>query len=85
MSLRQTDPELAASIGREIERQQTGLELIASENFTSPAVLEAMGTPLTKLSSTNTKTGETRVAYCQPCRTGAATMATPSQRVISPK
>ncbi len=47
MSLRQSDPEIAAAIDREVGRQQTGLELIASENFTSPAVLEAMGTPLT--------------------------------------
>ena len=47
MSLRQTDPEIADAIGRELGRQQTGLELIASENFTSPAVLQAMGTPLT--------------------------------------
>jgi glycine hydroxymethyltransferase len=41
------DPEIAASIAREIERQQSTLELIASENFVSEAVLEAMGTPLT--------------------------------------
>jgi glycine hydroxymethyltransferase len=41
------DPEIARAIAKEIERQQTGLELIASENFTSPAVLEAMGTALT--------------------------------------
>jgi glycine hydroxymethyltransferase len=42
-----SDPEIAASIAREVERQQTSIELIASENFTSPAVLEAMGTALT--------------------------------------
>jgi glycine hydroxymethyltransferase len=47
MKLRHADPEIAAAIAREIERQQTSLELIASENFTSPAVLEAMGTALT--------------------------------------
>ena len=47
MSLRQADPDVASAIDREIGRQQTGLELIASENFASPAVLEAMGTPLT--------------------------------------
>jgi len=45
--LRQTDPEIARAIAAEVERQQTGIELIASENFTSPAVLEAMGTVLT--------------------------------------
>ena len=47
MSLRSVDPEMARAIASEIERQQTSLELIASENFASPAVLEAMGTPLT--------------------------------------
>ena len=47
MSLRSIDPELARAIESEIERQQTSLELIASENFCSPAVLEAMGTALT--------------------------------------
>jgi glycine hydroxymethyltransferase len=47
MKLRNADPEVAASIAREVERQQTSLELIASENFTSPAVLEAVGTALT--------------------------------------
>ena len=45
--LAQTDPEIARAIAAEVERQQTGVELIASENFTSPAVLEAMGTVLT--------------------------------------
>ncbi|MFQ5697726.1 MAG: serine hydroxymethyltransferase [Myxococcota bacterium] len=47
MKLQSLDPELARAIERETERQQTSIELIASENFTSPAVLEAMGTPLT--------------------------------------
>src|SRR5438045_8273052 len=42
-----SDPEIARFIDLEVERQRHGLELIASENFASPAVLEAMGTPLT--------------------------------------
>jgi glycine hydroxymethyltransferase len=46
-ALRETDPEVAALIEREVERQSDGLELIASENFVSPAVLEATGSPLT--------------------------------------
>ena len=46
-ALRETDPEIAALIDEEIHRQNDGLELIASENFVSPAVLEAMGSPLT--------------------------------------
>ncbi|HWO88510.1 MAG TPA: serine hydroxymethyltransferase [Gemmatimonadales bacterium] len=42
-----TDPAVAALIRRETSRQADGLELIASENFASPAVLAAMGSPLT--------------------------------------
>jgi glycine hydroxymethyltransferase len=43
----ESDPDVAAIIRREVDRQRDGLELIASENFVSEAVLEAMGTPLT--------------------------------------
>jgi glycine hydroxymethyltransferase len=46
-SLREADPQIAELVEREIARQNDGLELIASENFVSPAVLEAMGSPLT--------------------------------------
>jgi len=46
-SLRESDPAIADAIGQEIQRQNSGLELIASENFVSNAVLEAMGSPLT--------------------------------------
>ena len=42
-----SDPELAAMMAAELERQQDGLELIASENFASPAVIAAMGSILT--------------------------------------
>ncbi len=45
--LARVDPAIAALIRRETERQEHGLELIASENFVSIAVLEAMGSPLT--------------------------------------
>jgi len=45
--LRQCDPPVYAAIRNEINRQNTKLELIASENFVSLAVLEAVGTPLT--------------------------------------
>ena len=45
--LRAVDPEIAAAIEREIQRQQENIELIASENFTSPAVMEAQGSVLT--------------------------------------
>ncbi|MGH7631450.1 MAG: serine hydroxymethyltransferase [Gemmatimonadales bacterium] len=46
-SLREADPIVARLIDRELRRQQQGLELIASENFASRAVIDAMGTPLT--------------------------------------
>lgn len=46
-ALRAQDPEIAGYIEEEIARQSDGLELIASENFVSPAVMEALGSPLT--------------------------------------
>jgi glycine hydroxymethyltransferase len=45
--LRETDPLVAAALDNEAKRQSDGLELIASENFVSEAVLEAMGSVLT--------------------------------------
>ena len=45
--LAETDPELAAAIRDELHRQQDGIELIASENIVSAAVLEAQGSVLT--------------------------------------
>ncbi len=46
-NLTKTDPELAELVQAEVVRQQTELEMIASENIVSSAVLEALGTPLT--------------------------------------
>lgn len=46
-NLRKTDVEVAKYIDLELKRQQTTIELIASENFTSPAVMEACGSVLT--------------------------------------
>jgi glycine hydroxymethyltransferase len=46
-ALRSVDPEIFAAIQNETRRQEDGLELIASENFVSRAVLEAVGTILT--------------------------------------
>ena len=46
-SVAEADPELAAAIGQELGRQQDGIELIASENIVSRAVLEAQGSVLT--------------------------------------
>ena len=47
LSLRGVDPEIYEVIERERQRQQENIELIASENFTSPAVMEAQGSVLT--------------------------------------
>ena len=41
------DPEVSASVKREINRQETKIEMIASENFVSKAVMEAVGSALT--------------------------------------
>ncbi|MBI5732326.1 MAG: serine hydroxymethyltransferase [Candidatus Magasanikbacteria bacterium] len=46
-SLSQFDPEIYNTIERERQRQEEGLEMIPSENFASPAVLEALGSVLT--------------------------------------
>src|SRR5258705_12486928 len=46
-TLRGSDPELAGMVGRELKRQQDEIELIASENIVSRAVLETVGTALT--------------------------------------
>src|SRR3989442_4448817 len=41
------DPEVWAAVAAEMERQHNGLEMIASENYTSPAVMQAQGSVLT--------------------------------------
>jgi len=46
-NLRKTDPEIYKAISDELNREEYGLELIASENFTSVAVIEAMGSVMT--------------------------------------
>ena len=46
-ALEREDPEIAEVVLGELERQRGGLQLIASENFTSPAVLAALGSTLT--------------------------------------
>ena len=42
-----SDPELTSAISDELTRQRNSIELIASENFVSLAVMEAVGSPLT--------------------------------------
>ena len=45
--LEKADPQVASAVLAEVRRENTTIELIASENFSSPAVLAALGTPLT--------------------------------------
>ena len=45
--LQMQDPEVWAAVDAERKRQQDGLEMIASENYTSPAVMQAVGSVLT--------------------------------------
>ena len=45
--VKEADPEVAAAMGEELKRQKMNIELIASENFVSEAVMEAMGSHLT--------------------------------------
>ena len=47
LSLAQSDPEISAAVQHEVQRQHEGLEMIASENFVSQAVLEAAGSVFT--------------------------------------
>ena len=46
-TIKMSDPELYGAMKKELERQRDHIELIASENFTSRAVMEAMGSHLT--------------------------------------
>ena len=45
--IQREDPEVWAAVAGEMDRQRTGLEMIASENYTSPAVMQCMGSVLT--------------------------------------
>ena len=45
--LEQEDPDVWAAVSGEFQRQADGLEMIASENYTSPAVMQAVGSVLT--------------------------------------
>lgn len=47
MNVRDFDPELAKAVGEEVQRQEDHVELIASENYVSPRVMEMQGTVLT--------------------------------------
>ncbi len=57
--VKQTDPEIFDLMEKELRRQQSHLELIASENFVSEAVMEAMGSHLTAVYFAMLKPGDT--------------------------
>lgn len=72
--IRQTDAEVAELIEKELKRQQTTIELIASENFTSKAVMAACGSVLTNKYAEGKPYKRFYNGYLeeQPCRQGGA-------------
>ena len=61
------DPEINAAICEELGRQRNKIELIASENFVSPAVMEAMGTVLTNKYAESLIISNNRFTYTSNC------------------
>jgi glycine hydroxymethyltransferase len=57
LPLEALDPEIAAALAQELHRQQSTLEMIASENFAPLAVMQAQGSVLTTSSSSWPSTG----------------------------
>ena len=80
-SLRDADPAVARLIDRELRRQQHGLELIASENFASRAVIDAMGTPLTNKYAEGYP-GRRYYGGCEVDRRGRAARHRPAQAAL---
>ena len=60
--IRKTDAEVAEAIRQEMERQNSHIELIASENWVSKAVMAAMGSPLTNKYAEGYPAGATTAA-----------------------
>src|SRR5262249_60828076 len=75
-SLAESDPEIAAQLECELTRQQSAIELIASENIVSKAVLEAVGSGLTNKYAE----GYPGHRYYGGCECGAAAQPTPIQQ-----
>jgi glycine hydroxymethyltransferase len=65
------DPEIAAAIRHEVRRQEDGLELIASENFVSLAVMEAAGSVMTNKYAEGYPTSPNRWRSIAPRRSSA--------------
>ena len=89
--VKQTDPEVASALGQELSRQRSSVELIASENFTSQAVIEAMGSVITAVArrSISSRTlHASALASCtvQSLRTSSRTpVQMPTSPHISPR
>ena len=91
-TIARVDPELWAAIEAENQRQEAHIELIASENYTSPAVMAAQGSQLTNKYAEGYP-GKRYYGGCEPCasRTARETMfslaissSLSSTRMISP-
>ena len=67
--IRKEDPEIAEAIQAEMARQNSHIELIASENWVSKAVMAAMGSPLTNKYAEG-YTGKTLLWRMPVCRCG---------------
>ena len=74
------DPELGAAMQRELGRQQANIELIASENIVSPAVMAAMGSVLTNKYAE----GYPGHRYYGGCQTVPASCLVPNMPTCSP-
>ena len=74
------DPELGAAMQRELGRQRQNIELIASENIVSPAVMAAMGSVLTVITAAaSTSIRSSRSPLTAPASCSARSMPTSSR------
>ena len=79
--IEKTDSEIADAIKAEMERQNSHIELIASENWVSKAVMAAMGSPLTNKYAEGYP-GKRYYGGCQCCRCCRESCQRQSKRVI---
>lgn len=79
--IEKADPEVAEAIYQEVQRQSDKIELIASENFVSKAVMEAVGTPLTNKYAEGYP-GKRYYGGCRACGCNRITCHQQSKRAI---
>src|SRR2546429_5748085 len=82
--LAEVDPAIAELIGRELERQRNQIELIASENFTWPSILEAVGSVPTNKYAEGYP-GRRYYGGCQGAGQIAGTPIDPPNRALLPE